>query len=88
MRKFPVNEDCPLTDEEKTRLDKVLDELEWKTVRPFKHLTSYYVEAVVDGYDEFEIEGTVTWGVDGQWTDFDFFSIDREKMMEDGKSEN
>jgi hypothetical protein len=88
MRKFPVNEDCPLTDEEKVSLENVLQNIEWNTLRPYKHLTSCYVEAEVDGYDEFEIEGTVTWGVDGQWTDFDFFTIDRQKMNEDGKSEN
>jgi hypothetical protein len=87
-RNYPVNKDCPLTDEEKIKLAKVLDNVEWKTIRPFKHLTSCYVEAEIDGYDEFEIEGTVTWGVDGQWSDFDFFTIDRQKMNENGKSEN
>jgi hypothetical protein len=91
MRIYPNNEDCPLNHDEMARLGDVLDNIEWNALRPFKHLTSAYVEAEVDGYDEFEIEGTVTWGVDGQWSDFDFFTIDREKMMEeikDGKSKD
>lgn len=77
---FPNNEDCPLTDEEQNALKILLDDLEWKAVRPFKNLTSTYTESVVDGYDEREIEVTITWGVDGQWTDFDYVTIDREKL--------
>lgn len=80
MRKFPVNEDCPLSDEEQKALDKVLDSVEWGKYAPLKKLTSAYVESEVDGYDEFEIEATVTWGVDGQWSDFDFITIDRKKL--------
>ena len=78
--KIPNNEDCPLTSEEQVALLLLMDNLEWKAYRPFKHLTSAYVESEVDGYDEFEIEATITWGVDGQWTDNDFISIDRKKL--------
>ena len=78
--KFPNNPDCPLTNEEKISLEILMKDLEWKTYRPFKHLTSAYVESEVDGYDEFEIEATITWGVDGQWTDFDHVTIDRKKL--------
>ena len=78
--KFPDNADCPLTNEEKIALEVLMKDLEWKAVRPFKHLTSYYTESVIDGYDEFEIEATITWGVDGQWTDNDFVTIDRKKL--------
>ena len=88
MNKFPNNPDCPLTKEEMVALEVLLQDLEWKTVRPFKHLTSYYVESEVDGYDEFEIEVTVTWGVDGQWSDFDFVTIDREKLLQNEESKH
>ena len=80
MRKFPVNEDCPLTDDEQKALDKLLDDVEWGKYAPLKKLTSAYTESEVDGYDEFEIKATVTWGVDGQWSDFDFITIDRNKL--------
>jgi hypothetical protein len=80
MNKFPNNEACPLTDDEQNALRLLLDSLEWKAIRPFKNLTSTYTGSVVDGYDEYEIEATITWGVDGQWSDFDFVSIDREKL--------
>ena len=86
MRKFPINEEFPLTEEEKVALDKVLDSVEWGKYHPLKHLTSAYVESEVDGYDEFEIEATITWGVDGQWSDHDFVTINRNKLTEDGKS--
>lgn len=81
-RNYPVNEDCPLSDKEKEALDVVLDRLEWNQYHPLKHLTSAYVSSEVDGYDEFEIEATITWGVDGQWTDFDYVTIDRKKLLE------
>lgn len=77
---YPVNEDCPLTDKEKEALDKVLDKAEWSKYAPLKNLTSAYVETEVDGYDEFEIEATITWGVDGQWSDFDFITIERDGL--------
>ncbi|MCJ7695351.1 MAG: hypothetical protein MUO40_07965 [Anaerolineaceae bacterium] len=80
MKTFPNNEDCPLTNEEQDALRILLDNLEWKAIRPFKHLTSTYTDSVVDGYDEFEIEVTITWGVDGQWEDFNYVSIDRKKL--------
>lgn len=86
-RTYPVNEDCPLTDKEKEALDVILDDIIWNKYLPLKHLTSAYVESEVDGYDEFEIEGTVTWGVDGQWNEFDFITIDRNTLT-NGKSEN
>lgn len=87
-REYPVNEDCPLSDKEKESLSKVLDNAEWGRYRPLKHLNSAYVESEVNGYDEFEIEATITWGVDGQWSDDDFITINRKKLMENGESEN
>jgi hypothetical protein len=80
MKTFPNNLDCPLTNEEQDALKILLDDLEWKAIRPFKHLTSTYTDSVVDGYDEREIEVTITWGVDGQWEDFDYVTIDRKKL--------
>ena len=85
MRTYPVNEDCPLTDDEKKALDKLLDEVEWGKYVPLKKLTSGYVSSEVDGYDEFEIEATITWGVDGQWSDFDFVTFSRAKLIRDEK---
>ena len=63
-RTYPINPDCPLSDEEKAKLDKVLDELEWEAYAPLKHLTSSYADATVREYDEFEIEIELEYGSD------------------------
>ena len=64
-RVYPINPDCPLSDEEKEKLNKALDNLEWEAYRPLKHLTSSYADAVVTEYDPFEIEVEIEYGSDG-----------------------
>ena len=83
MRTYPVNEDCPLSDEEKKALEKLIDEMEWGKYQSINNLTSAYIETNVDGYDEFEIEATVTWCVDGQWSDHDFITIRRDQLSKE-----
>ena len=63
-RIYPTNPDCPLSDDEKKKLDTALDSLEWETYRPLKHLTSAYADATVTEYDEFEIEIELEYGSD------------------------
>ena len=64
-RVYPTNPNCPLSDEEKIKLNKVLDDLEWEVYAPLKHLTSSYADATVTEYDEFEIEVEIEYGSDG-----------------------
>lgn len=65
QRKYPNNPDCPLSKDEKEKLAKVLDELEWFAYAPLKHLTSSYADATVTEYDEFEIQVEIEYGSDG-----------------------
>jgi hypothetical protein len=64
-RTYPNNPDCPLSEAEKEKLAKVLDELEWFAYAPLKHLTSSYADATVTEYDEFEIQVEIESGSDG-----------------------
>ena len=64
-REYPNNPDCPLSDVEKEKLAKVLDQLEWELYFPLKKITSSYADATVTDYDEFEIEVETEYGSDG-----------------------
>jgi hypothetical protein len=63
-RKYPENPNCPLSDEEKVKLGKVLDDLEWEVYAPLRHLSSAYADATVTEYDEFGIEVELEYGCD------------------------
>jgi hypothetical protein len=63
-RVYPNNPTCPLSDEEKKKLNTALDNLEWEVYAPLKHLTSSYADATVTEYDEFEIEIELEYGSD------------------------
>jgi hypothetical protein len=64
-RRFPRNPECPLTKEERVKLCKALDDLEWQVYLPLKYLTSSYADAIVIEYDELEIEIELEYGSDG-----------------------
>jgi len=80
MKNLPINHDCPLTDKEIEILKILLDKLEWETLTPFKTLSGIYSDSNVDGYDEWEIEATLFWGVDGEWEDENNITIDRKTL--------
>lgn len=63
-RDYPNNPDCPLSDDEKKKLDALLGQLEWEAYAPLKHLTSSYADAKVTDYDEYEIEIEIEYGSD------------------------
>ena len=64
-RKYPKNHDCPpLSKEEKEKLGKALDILEWEVYAPLKHLSSAYASARVTEYDGFGIEVELEYGCD------------------------
>jgi hypothetical protein len=64
-RKYPKNHDCPpLSEGEKEKLGKLLDEIEWIAYSPLKHLTSSYADAKVTDYDGLEIEIEIEYGSD------------------------
>jgi hypothetical protein len=79
--KFPINEDYPLSKNEKTVLIKILDELEWKEYQRVKHQTSGYVESKVINYDEENINVEITIGVDGQWSDTTDYTVKRSDVL-------
>lgn len=65
-REYPINPNCPLSDDEKKKLNVVLDNLEWEAYAPLKKLSSAYADATVTEYDEFEIGIELKSGVDSQ----------------------
>jgi hypothetical protein len=70
-REYPINPDCPLSDDEKKKLDKILSQIEWEAYAPLKHLTSSYADATVTEYDEFEIEIELEYGSDATGSHYD-----------------
>ena len=77
-RTFPVNPNCPLSDEEKEKISKLLDEIELEAYAPIKHLSSGYADAIVNDYDEFEIRVEVEYGVDSDGRhDTEYIQIER-----------
>jgi len=86
MRTYPINTDCPLSNEEKKALDKLIDEAERS---PLKKLTRGHTESTVDGYDKFEIDVTITWVLNHKMATY--ITIPRSQLLKTipyEKSEN
>jgi len=63
-RRIPKNPKCPLKKQERAKICKLLDDMEWKYYLPYKHLTSGYADARVVEYDEIEIRIEIKHGLD------------------------
>lgn len=80
-REFPKNPDCPLTEVERVKLSRMLDEIEWREYQPVRHITGGYAEVEVTDYDELEINVKVKTGVDGDHHDEFTAVIQREEIL-------